>query len=76
MVNELLVGYGIYRIGSVLFFPLVIIGALLLFTPVGWLILGSIWFLSNVAKVAAQQVAEEDARAREAEPQAPSPSSS
>ena len=71
MVNELLVTYGLYRIGSVLFFPVVIVGALLLFTPVGWLILGLIWFLSNVAKGVAEQVAEEDARARESEPQAP-----
>ena len=62
MVNELLVTYGIYRIGSLLFFPLVIVGALLLFTPVGWLILGSIWFLSNVAKSVEEQVALEDAQ--------------
>ena len=67
MVNELLVTYGLYRIGSVLFFPVVIVGALLLFTPVEWLILGSIWFLSNVAKGVAEQVAEEDATARKSE---------
>lgn len=76
MVNDLLVTYGIYRVGSVLALPIMIVVSLLLFTPVGWLILGSIWFLSNVAKVAAQQVAEEDTRAREAETQAPCPSSS
>lgn len=76
MVNELLVMNGLYRIGSVLFFALVIVGALLLFTPVGWLILASSWGLPNVAKGAAEQVAEEDARARDAESTAPSPSSS
>ena len=62
MVNELLITYGLYRIGSALVFSLVIIGALLLFTPVGWLILGSIWLLSNVAKGVAEQVTLEDAQ--------------
>lgn len=71
MLNELLVGCGIYRIGSVLFFPLVIVGALLLFTTAGWLILGAIWLLSNAAKGVAEQVAEEDALARDSEIQAP-----
>ena len=68
MLNELLVTYGLYRIGSLLFFPLVIVGALLLFTPVGWLILAVLWFLGQAYKGVEEQVAEE---ARNAEPQAP-----
>ena len=71
MVNELLVTYGLYRIGSVLFFPLVIVGALLLFTPIGWLILAVLWFLGQAYKGVEEQLAEEDGKTGNADPQAP-----
>ena len=64
MLNELLVTYGFYRIGSVLVLPIIIVVSLLLFTPVGWLILGSIWVLSIVAKLTAEQAAKKTTKRR------------
>ena len=71
MVNDLLVAYGIYRVGSVLFWPLLLIGFFLVFTPIGWLILAVMWFLRHAYKGIEEQVAEEDAKARQAELEAP-----
>jgi len=75
MVNDGIFVYLIYKIGSFLFWPVVIIFGLLLFHPVGWLIIGVIWFLSQAYKGVEAQIAEEDAQARKAELEAPSETS-
>ena len=70
-MKDLIVTYVIYRVGMVLFWPLVIIVGLLLFHPVGWLIIGVVWFLGLAYKGIEAEVAEEDANARDAEPETP-----
>ena len=73
MVKDLIVTYVIYRVGMVLFWPLVIVVGLLLFHPVGWLIIALIWFLGQMYKGVEEQVAEEDAQARSNAPDASTP---
>ena len=75
MVNDGIFAYLIYKIGSILLLPMVFIVALLLFNPIGWLIIGVIWFASQAYKSAEAQVAEEGAQARKAELEAPSETS-
>jgi len=75
MVNEGIITYLFVRVGVVLFWPVVIFAAVLLFNPITWLIIGVIWLLSNAYKGVEAQVAEEDAQARAAESDAPSATS-
>ena len=73
MVNDLIVTYAIYRVGNYIFWPVFIFVAVLLFHPVGWLIIGVIWFLGQMYKGVEEQVAEEDAQARCNAPDASTP---
>ena len=73
MVNDLIVTYAIYRVGNYIFWPAFILVAVLLFHPVGWLIIALIWFLGQMYRGVEEQVAEEDAQARSNAPDASTP---